>query len=294
MRHPRFLLLGLAVWPVSSCLLVPPLHAQNVVFTESGGKLQIVRGASGARPVIVLDGKRIAIEGYRLGLKPVETFLPVFISVRNVDVQTSYGVVEDTASPINNELHFRARFESPYALDNVFVLLDLRGERAGRMFFLYEIGRLEPRDPKQVSILVPMSFPLGAGMYSYHVFVDGVETLHSGIPYEQRETALDRMVAKRVASAKDGAPQLFVGPEPEYPDSLRKAGVKGQAIIAVRITAAGRVIDPAVKEATDPAFGEAALDAVRLWRFLPRVKNGRPVDSSAEIPFEFTPPKGGK
>jgi TonB family protein len=138
-----------------------------------------------------------------------------------------------------------------------------------------------------------MSYPLGSGHYEYHIFMDGAEVLHSGIPVEQREAALDRMIAKRIRSAPDGALKVFIGPEPEYPDHLRKAKIEGHAVVAVRVSTSGRPLNPTVKTATDPAFGESALAAVRLWRFLPVVRKGQPVETSAEIPFDFAPP-GGK
>jgi len=282
----------LTVASVFSFAPIPSLVAQNVVIAEHAGAIHMVRGASGARPVIELDGVRTKVDGYRVGLKPVDNYLPVFVSVRDVNVTASYLAVEDSGSEINNKLQFRARLESPFPLDNVFVVLDLRGEQAGRIFFLYEVGRLEPRESKLVSVVVPMSFPLGSGHFKYHIFVDGMEALHSGIPEEEREAALDRMINERIKSVTDEALALFVGPEPEYPDSLRKAKIKGQAVVTVRVSARGRPLEPTVKEATDPAFGEAALAAVRLWRFLPVVRNGRPVETSAEIPFVFAPPAG--
>jgi TonB family protein len=50
------------------------------------------------------------------------------------------------------------------------------------------------------------------------------------------------------------------------------------------------VLDPQVKEASDPAFGESAVVAARQWRFLPRVKNGRAVETQVDMPFDFAPP----
>jgi TonB family protein len=46
-----------------------------------------------------------------------------------------------------------------------------------------------------------------------------------------------------------------------------------------------------VKSATDPAFGEAALRAVRIWRFLPKVKDDNPVETKVDIPIVFARPK---
>ena len=45
-----------------------------------------------------------------------------------------------------------------------------------------------------------------------------------------------------------------------------------------------------LRSASDPAFGEAALAAIRMWRFLPSVRNGTPVATNAVIPFVFDPP----
>ena len=72
--------------------------------------------------------------------------------------------------------------------------------------------------------------------------------------------------------------------------ALRKAGVKGKAVVTVRITPQGTVRDPVVESASDPAFGEAALAAVRQWRFIPRVEDGRAVEARVNMPFVFAPP----
>jgi protein TonB len=78
---------------------------------------------------------------------------------------------------------------------------------------------------------------------------------------------------------------------PEYPKSLRKTGVKGEAVVAMRITRQGVVVEPTIERATDPAFAEATLAAVRQWRFLPQVKGGRPVETAVSLPITFDPPE---
>ena len=114
--------------------------------------------------------------------------------------------------------------------------------------------------------------------------------MHSAIPEERREAVLDRMIVKRVATLQEADPKVFVGPAPEYPTGLLKTKAKGQAVISVRVGRDGRVHDLQVKSATDPLFGEAALTAARLWRFLPKVKNAKTEESQIDVPFEFTLP----
>jgi TonB family protein len=270
--------------------LVSPLAAQNLLYVEHDDKPLLVRSARGTRPYVEVDGKLVAASGKRFALKKVDEYLPVFIAVRNVEVSTTYMGVADSADRLNHEFHFRARFETPYLLDDVFIVLDLDTESAGKQLFLCEVGQLEPHDPKWVSVSVPLAYELGSGHFQFHIYTGGAEVLHSGIPFSEQTAVLDRMVAKRIVSVHDAGLRPFIGPAPEYPASLLKAKVEGQAVVSFRIGTNGRLLDPVVKKASDPAFGEAALAAVRLWRFLPQVKDGHPVETRAEMPFVFTPP----
>jgi TonB family protein len=270
--------------------LVSPLTAQNLLYVEHGDKPLLVRSARGTRPYVEVDGKLVAASGTRFALKKVEEYLPVFIAVRDIEARTTYMAVAGSADRLNHEFHFRARFETPYWLADVFIVLDLDTELGGKQLFLYEVGQLKPHDPKLVSVSVPLAYALGSGHFQLHIYTGGAEVLHSGIPFSEQTAVLDRMVAKRIASVHDAALRPFVGPAPEYPASLLKAKVEGQAVVSFRIGTNGRLLDPVVKSASDPAFGEAALAAVRLWRFLPTVKDGHPVETKAEMPFVFTPP----
>jgi TonB family protein len=60
--------------------------------------------------------------------------------------------------------------------------------------------------------------------------------------------------------------------------------------VDLRIDRRGHVLDAKVASASDPAFGAAALDAVRQWRFVPEVRNGRAVPSDVTLPFVFNSP----
>jgi TonB family protein len=52
----------------------------------------------------------------------------------------------------------------------------------------------------------------------------------------------------------------------------------------------GSVAVRQVKHASKPAFGESALAAARQWRFLPKVKAGKPEAVTVEMPFNFNEP----
>lgn len=76
---------------------------------------------------------------------------------------------------------------------------------------------------------------------------------------------------------------------PVYPEAERKSGVEGTVILAVDISAAGAVAGAKVDKPVDghPAFSEAAIAAVKQWRFEPARLDGKPVDIAVKIPVKF-------
>jgi TonB family protein len=271
------------------CLYSTVCYAQNVLVVEYHKKPAIVRSARGSRPIVEVEGKRVVAAGDRFALHKVPEFYPVFISVRNINVRTTALELMGSGSTINNQFEFRANFMSPYRLDDVFFVLELNFEDGNKSYFLHEIGQLEPNQPKSLNLVVPTGFALGRGHYQFHIFTDGLEVLHSEQPFAFREGMLDRMVAKRVVGRKDGPPEFFIGPSPEYPAKLAKSKIKGRAVVRMRIRTTGAVVDPVLVQADNPAFGEAALTSVRQWRFFPAMKNGRPVETVVSLPVVFEP-----
>jgi len=282
--------------PALALLLLPlvtaRLGAQHVLLvTEDGGKFAVVRAAHGTTPCVEKDGKVVPVSGYRFALRGVPEYLPAYVAVRNVSVKTSSITTRTESQQMNNDFHFDAELETGYHLQDVFVVLAMDTEKQGMTLFLWEIGELRPNKARGVHIVVPMHQAIGSGRYTFHLFSGGAEVLQSQLPFGERDAALNRMVAARIKDVQEAAPKLFVGLGPDYPPALRKQNIRGSAVISVRIAANGDVFDPVVKSATDPAFGDAALAAVRLWRFLPRVRNGYPVETVADVPVIFTPPE---
>lgn len=269
--------------------LFTPAVAQTILLVEHNKKPTPVIFAHGSRPYVEENGKPVAADADRYALYKVDDFLPVFVTIRNVKVGTS-GLQIDGGSTINNQFEFRGEFSSAYQLDDIFVVLELVFEDGTKSLFLREVGHLDRDHPKKLNLAFATGFPLGRGHYFLHIYAHGMEVLNSEQPFAMREAALDRMIAKRMRDAKDGPPQPFIGPLPEYPEKFLKAKTLGQVKLKLRVRATGAVIDATATEASDPAFGESAIEAMRQWRFLPRVKDGHPVDATVEMPLNFSPP----
>ncbi len=222
-------------------------------------------------------------------LEPVVEFAPVFITVRDLRIWNSHVELLSSGQQINQDFHVSGEFESAYHLEHVFLALELWLTDNTRMIFLQELGEMLPRQPTNLSLSVPLSRALGATHYDIHLFTAGREVLHSQMPSDFREKALDRMIAHGIKDVQNAPPRPFVGPLPEYPKSLVKSGVEGNAVIHMRIAVNGSIQDPRIVSASDPAFGDAALEAFRQWRFYPCVKNGVPIETSVELPVAFAP-----
>ena len=272
-------------------LLAGPLAAQSRLYIqEPDDKFHAVFKVDEIRPYIMDGGKLAPAKGQRLAMKKVEEYLPLFIGVSDFDARPTNSTADYSYSPTNNGVHFSAKFESRDALDDVFLVLEMVIPNVGNKLFTYEIGRLEPWTPKSFSAELPMGQYMGSGTVVIHLFCAGSEVFTSALAAAEREALLDQMIARRVAATKDAGPRPLFGSAPEYPAALRTSGLKGEAVVSLRVTAQGAVENPVVERASEPAFGEAALQSVRQWRFVPQVQGGHAVERKVSIPFAFEPP----
>jgi periplasmic protein TonB len=77
-------------------------------------------------------------------------------------------------------------------------------------------------------------------------------------------------------------------PAPPYPGAARRQGIEGDVILRLSVDEAGKLISVSVARGSGHrALDEAAIAAVKLWRFEPAVADGRPVAAIAELPVRF-------
>jgi periplasmic protein TonB len=76
--------------------------------------------------------------------------------------------------------------------------------------------------------------------------------------------------------------------KPRYPESARRQGVEGTALLKVRVTEQGRVEAVQLeRSAGHPDLDQAAIEAVRRWRFEPARRGKQPMAVWALIPVMF-------
>jgi TonB family protein len=80
--------------------------------------------------------------------------------------------------------------------------------------------------------------------------------------------------------------------DPQYPFLLKKAGVEGEVDIKVVVSEQGTVDKAELIKASNTDFVPAAMEAAKLWEFIPAEKDGKPIRAEVIIPFKFTMGKG--
>jgi TonB family protein len=106
--------------------------------------------------------------------------------------------------------------------------------------------------------------------------------------------------ASQAAAAPAGAPQrirvggnvqmarLIRQTRPVYPDEVAQLGISGTVMLRTVISTTGEPLNPEVINTTvDPRLAQAALDAVRQWRYQPTLLNGQPVEVSTTVDVTF-------
>jgi protein TonB len=77
-------------------------------------------------------------------------------------------------------------------------------------------------------------------------------------------------------------------PLPRYPEIARERGWEGVVLLTVGVAADGRAETIAVGRSSGHAvLDQAALEAVRRWRFAPARRAGVPVAGTAAVPIRF-------
>lgn len=82
-------------------------------------------------------------------------------------------------------------------------------------------------------------------------------------------------------------PQLTHRVEPEYPSLARRAKIQGIVILEATVDERGRVTDVSTLR-SHPLLQNAAVDAVRQWRYQPLVLNGIPTPFVLTVTVSFS------
>lgn len=104
-----------------------------------------------------------------------------------------------------------------------------------------------------------------------------------------QRTAILPSNVQGVRAAHVPTPVVLNNPVPAYPELARQKGWEGRAIVRVEVSPAGHATKVSI--ARGSGFGvldQAALRAVKKWRFRPRTVGGLPAPGVVEVPVNFS------
>jgi len=82
-------------------------------------------------------------------------------------------------------------------------------------------------------------------------------------------------------------PEVLARVAPIYPRDAREAGIDGTVQVMALVGTLGIVRDVRVTGSV-PMLDQAAMDAVRQWRFKPARSRGKPVEVWITVPIKFS------
>jgi TonB family protein len=108
-----------------------------------------------------------------------------------------------------------------------------------------------------------------------------------GVP-SQEQKEFEKGAVKAVGDVKP--PMLIKVVDPIYPEKARKAQVEGTVILEARTDEKGNVEDAKILKSI-PVLDQAALDAVKQWKYEPTVIDGKPrkIVFTVSVRFALTP-----
>jgi protein TonB len=90
--------------------------------------------------------------------------------------------------------------------------------------------------------------------------------------------------------ASDAAPGTLIRRvEPQYPADAKTRHIQGPVVLDVQVLSDGTVGTVGVVSG-NPSLTEAAVHAVRQWKYQPNVMNGRTVEGQTRVTINFTLP----
>ena len=81
-------------------------------------------------------------------------------------------------------------------------------------------------------------------------------------------------------------PEILADFKASYPEEARKLGLEGQVILRLSVDSTGKVAKAAIIKGSGHGFDEAALDAVKRFRFKPGTEGDEAI--ATEITYTYT------
>ena len=105
---------------------------------------------------------------------------------------------------------------------------------------------------------------------------------------EARQREVQKSISEMQKSQSDRKAKVIYKVEPQYTEEARAKKIEGSVLLGLTIDHDGLPQDIHIKRSLESSLDQAAIEAVRKWRFLPAIKDGQPVSMWITIEVNFT------
>ncbi len=108
-------------------------------------------------------------------------------------------------------------------------------------------------------------------------------------PYSKNPMVSQHSIPKLSRAGLDGvsSPRCVYCPQPSYTNPARGAKIEGTALFDVVVSAEGLVTDATILRGLPFGLNEAAMSAIRNWKFKPSTFEGKPITAMVQIEVTF-------
>lgn len=209
---------------------------------------------------------------------------PRWLNASNIQVKVNeIGFTATSDRSFNKELSFSLDLESPVTIDNVWIVLGVRTEKAGAGIIVQEIGTLSAYLPRNIVIHRKLTGDLGDTKYFWHVFVRDRELLNSQMNAEHVEEDMNYQIsiARGKTQNVEAEPYLVFPPQ-------KIAGSPDHVTLKVNIMETGEVRKVSILGDVDSKFKTRLSKAIEHWWFLPRVREGIKVPAKLTLDMDLS------
>jgi TonB family protein len=280
-------------------LFTPAVHAQHslIVFRGNGipglVKAAILGGDGAQAEVANWDDTSIhpIPEGVRFSLASASVWAPGIIDVSNLIVEIKSG---------DEALRVHGYLKSDTTLPNCVIVIVAKSP-AMKVVPAHDDLKIYPIPPAAGQTMMPADksvafdhrwdlgsrFDYAHGTWELHLFSNGEEVPTTLMKAEEISAARAKTDAYLL---RDHPIALLLGVPPQYPEELKSRNISGSATVRGTVGRCGLIKAIEIVSATQPAFGEAAAEAVKQWLFAPAVRDHHAVEQLVEFPVNFRAP----
>lgn len=187
--------------------------------------------------------------------------------------ETKPPMLINRVAPVYPELAKRARVEG-------VVILNVRTDEDGRVDQVKVANNIDPHLTRAAIEAVKQwryePFYLKGRRHPILFTVTVTFQLPNGLDNNVREKAQEGL-----------RPEIIHHVEAVYPERARRAGIEGIVMMRIRTDIEGKVKSIEVIRSDSTILNQAAIDAVRQWRYKPQYRNGIPIPIVTIVAVKF-------